>query len=651
MSGSIGGKRIRREEVQPTLDRYIERVLSKMPGFVSAQITGSYNAGTRKDHGDIDLAVHIKGTNVAQVKKAFKAHLDGLDLPEFVTGKNQGKKSQLYGAIVTCGFPIFGREDDYVQIDNIIVTNENEQRFQRQFLDLDAAKQGLVMGYMRTILHHKDADKILDHIGLVDLPKPGANQEYEFVLSSAGLSFRLVTLNADMRETNREELWRSANWDLVEYILDPLDLSKSYEELLDQVAKIVKNDNRSKRRIVGIMKSMIKVGPGEVGTPKGDGKIAAIERAETILKEECKMVSLYDYLIFEKVFGGPEIFKHNYLNDVIDTLCTKDVIRLGNNGEEIYQIPVEIQGDLKRDFDSTTIGDYKDFDKIIKKHNLKCTWTKIFKGDFSGYANGLASKNQGNAFETYYVNNFDEIYRQDLEDVLKVDLTGAQISLVGGDNTKRPLLISGKKLYLGVQNPEAIGSLLKDVVIKTEDADYNISLKSGEKVALSNIGIKELFPEKIFKEYVKTGEFIPKSKNGVDGQLLLDMFGIDGKKMAEVFNNYKGRVKRSVKDEVDVTDIVKSGCFMDFLDTVVGCGYVMVHKIRNKIHIHDIRTLSDMKKFIGNLQHAKVLYPNDGGAKRIDVIIETTGLKLDFEIRSKHGQIYPDQVICGYHVK
>ena len=59
MSGSIGGKRIRREEVQPTLDRYIERVLSKMPGFVSAQITGSYNAGTRKDHGDIDLAVHI----------------------------------------------------------------------------------------------------------------------------------------------------------------------------------------------------------------------------------------------------------------------------------------------------------------------------------------------------------------------------------------------------------------------------------------------------------------------------------------------------------------------------------------------------------------------------------------------------------------
>ena len=303
MSGSIGGKRIKREEVQPTLDKYISQVLSKVPGFVSAEITGSYNAGTRKDHGDIDLAVHIKGTNVAQVKKEFKAQLDTMDLPEFVFGKNQGKKSQMYGAIVTCGFPIAGREEDYVQIDNIIVTNENEQKFQRKFLDLDAAKQGLIMGVMRVILHYKNADKILNEIGLVDLPKPSGNQEYEFVLSSAGLSFRLVTLNSEMKEVAREELWRSANWDLVEYILNPLDLTKSYEELLNQIAKMVKNDNRSKRRIVGIMKSMIRVGPGEVGTPKGDSKIAAIERAETMLKENQYIPNLYTFVMENSIIG------------------------------------------------------------------------------------------------------------------------------------------------------------------------------------------------------------------------------------------------------------------------------------------------------------------------------------------------------------
>lgn len=296
MSGSIGGKRIKREEVQPTLDNYINKVLSKFPGFVSAQITGSYNAGTRKDHGDIDLAVHIKGTDVKTVKKNFKNFLDSLDLPKFVMGNKKGEKSQLYGAIVTCGFPISGREEDYVQIDNIIVTNENEQKFQKKFLDLDAAKQGLIMGYIRTILHHKDTAKILNHIGLQDLPKLSGNQEYEFVLSSAGLSFRLVTLTAEMKESSREELWRSANWDIVEYILDPLDLSDSYEALLEKIGKIVRNDNRSKRRIVGIMKSMIRVGPGEVGTPKGDGKIKAIERAETVLKES-NMMNLKDLVL------------------------------------------------------------------------------------------------------------------------------------------------------------------------------------------------------------------------------------------------------------------------------------------------------------------------------------------------------------------
>ena len=298
MSGSIGGKRIKRSEVQPTLDRYIEKVLKGFPGFVSAQITGSYNAGTKTDHGDIDIAVHIKGNDIKTIKKNFKNYLDGLSdelTPKFIFGRNEGKKSQLYGAIVTCGFPIYGRPDDYVQIDNIIVTNENEQRFQKEFLDLDAAKQGLIMGLIRVILHHKDPNKILDYIGLVDLPKLSGNQEYEFVLSSAGLSFRRVTLSSDIKEVSRDELWRSANWDIVKYILSGINLKDSYEDILDQVYNLVKRDRRSRERIIGIMKSMIKVGPGEVGTPKGIGKENAIRLAEEKLGIG-KLIDLKNYI-------------------------------------------------------------------------------------------------------------------------------------------------------------------------------------------------------------------------------------------------------------------------------------------------------------------------------------------------------------------
>ena len=361
MSGSIGGKRIKRAEVQPTLDNYIEKVLKGFPGFVSAQITGSYNAGTRADHGDIDIAVHIKGSDIKTVKKNFKAYLDGLSdelTPKFVFGRNEGKKAQLYGAIVTCGFPISGRPEDYVQIDNIIVTNENEQRFQREFLDLDAAKQGLVMGLIRVILHHKNADKILDHIGLVDLPKLSGSQEYEFVLSSAGLSFRRVTLGNDMREVSRDELWRSANWDLVEYILSDFDLKQPYEELLEQVAKMVKNNERSRRRIVGIMKSMIKVGPGEVGTPKGIGKENAIKLAAETLNV-FESVSLRDYIMENMNFTKLEDLK-KYLIDEI---------------EKSDESKLDVLNNIRSIIDKGVIG--KESKHYFIARDLDCCWKSI----------------------------------------------------------------------------------------------------------------------------------------------------------------------------------------------------------------------------------------------------------------------------------
>ena len=283
MSGSIGGSRILREEVQPTLNNYINNVLKGFPGFVSAQITGSYNAGTKKDHGDMDLAVYIDGNDIKKIKKDFKSYLESLNdslTPKFIFGRNKGKKAQMYGTIVTCGTPIMGREDCYVQVDNIIVNSKEAQRFQKEFLDLDAAKQGLLMGLIRVILNYRNFNTILNRIGIIDLPGLGWNQEYEFVLSSAGVSLRRVTLNEEMKEVSRDELWRSCDWDIVEFIINGFDFSQSYEDLLEKVATMTIGDNRSRRRIIGIMKSMINVGVGEVGTPKGDAKENAIKLVE-----------------------------------------------------------------------------------------------------------------------------------------------------------------------------------------------------------------------------------------------------------------------------------------------------------------------------------------------------------------------------------
>ena len=298
MSGSIGGHRINRGDVQPTLDDYIEKVLKPFPGFQDCAITGSYNAGTKKDHGDIDLVIYIDAKDLKALKKDFKAYLeklpDDITVP-FTTGKRQGDKAQLFGAIVTCGFPIHGTSDP-VQIDNILVTTRNDATFQRSFLNLNAQKQALFQGLVRVLLQHENPSSIFRHFELTDLPDPAAGQEYEFVLSTSGLSLRLVNLTSDFKEISRTEMWRSNNWGDVEWLLKDYNMDDDYESIIPIVAKRIR-DERSRKRIVGIMKSMIRVGPGEVGTPKGEAKEQGIRLAQQTLQVESRMEPLTTYLL------------------------------------------------------------------------------------------------------------------------------------------------------------------------------------------------------------------------------------------------------------------------------------------------------------------------------------------------------------------
>ena len=103
-----------------------------------------------------------------------------------------------------------------------------------------------------------------------------------------------MTLTSDFKELDRTELWRSNNWSDVEWLLHNYYVDE-YEDALELVAKNIKDD-RSRKRIVGIMKSMIRVGPGEVGTPKGDAKEAGIKLAQQKLQVE-SFTSLRDYLL------------------------------------------------------------------------------------------------------------------------------------------------------------------------------------------------------------------------------------------------------------------------------------------------------------------------------------------------------------------
>lgn len=321
MSGSIGADRIPRSAVQDTVDSYIKKVLSGFDGFRSAKITGSYNAGKKKDHGDIDLAVYIEGgdRDLRTVKKELLAYLQASpDTLAFKAGRNKGKKSQMYGQVVTCQVPIVGFKGLSVQVDNIVVLSEKDQEYTQNFLDADAAKQGLLMGLVRTVLLEENPDTVFKRMGIKKLPELAPNQEFEFVLSGSGLSLRKVTLE-DFKEVDREEVWRTNDWQDVVKLLKDYDLSQDFDHLLGQVKEKIQ-DARARRRIIGIMKSMINIGAGEKGTPKGDAKERAIIKASGTLgtldeaEEEKKgIIGLYGggfkpphkghYSIVEKLLG------------------------------------------------------------------------------------------------------------------------------------------------------------------------------------------------------------------------------------------------------------------------------------------------------------------------------------------------------------
>lgn len=359
-SGSIGGNRILRADVKPTVEKYEKEVLQKFPGYKKCEITGSYNAGTKKDHGDIDLCIWIDSEeDIKKVKKEFKKHVEDLPdelTPKFRSGRNQGKKAQLYGSIVTCQIPIVGKEDEFVQIDNIIVLKPEELNFQKSFLNLNAQLQTFDTAIVRVAPDDKK-EKAFKHFGIADLPRLDTNQEFEFVLSSAGLSLRKVTLTDERKQKAKEEIWRSVNWENVIWLLDTiLDFKsdgKEYEEMLDRAAEVFKNDERARKRMCGVMKSMINIGPGEVGTPKGEAKEKGIKLAYDKLGVEMNENKI------ENNYFKPI---NKYLTESIDKYFSK---------QEIEKI--------KKDIDAKD-GQFIEFidDKVDKKLGCKAAYYDYF---------------------------------------------------------------------------------------------------------------------------------------------------------------------------------------------------------------------------------------------------------------------------------
>lgn len=373
----------------------------------------------------------------------------------------------------------------------------------------------------------------------------------------------------------------------------------------------------------------------------------------------------------ESSFGKADYDKHNgkYRKAVIDILRTPGAeLKLSNYGEDFITITDEMAVYFDEELSNTYVS-YDRFNEILKKYNLK--WSNIFKGAFSGYEKGLEGTNKGNAFEVTFAKNYEEIYQREIERQLNAE-TGSfapkngmqSIHSCGSLNNRRPLMMTNDgQIVVGDSDIASTGDKVADVKVDTvgRRGTINLSLKSGTTVSFCNAGVSKLFPASSFAKYLEDErngilEYHGGSANGMTGNDLLQFFGIDPIKFADVFVQYRNdkdskKIKSAKKYEEDVTQLIASNPnFYKFVCSVIGYDYILIHELGPDIHCYDLKSQEDLDNFIGRLEYAKVLYPINGEAKRIDIVVKYSNIIIKFNIRNKQSGIFPSHLMSDYTI-
>tara|TARA_R110001606_G_scaffold88448_4_gene199240 strand:- start:10657 stop:12576 length:1920 start_codon:yes stop_codon:yes gene_type:complete len=296
VSGVSGSDRISRKDFRKVLNRY-KRVISKFPGFKSVEPSGSFNSDKSKnDFGDMDLILHIESNKDKKELKQDLVKFFG-DMPDkiivpFTSKKYKGRKSYNSGEIVTISY-LQNVNNKTVQIDNIIALDKSEASFKKDFLDMTAQKQGLILGLMKVALVETPYTMLLTRLG-ISYTKLTEDQEYEFNLSSKEIQLRKVTYEpGTFKQKGRDVIWNSTEWCKVSDILYQFNLNLGFEDLAYEIKKKLKVI-RSKNRVAGIFNSMVSIKSGEVGTLKGEAKQEAISKVDQLFGEAKKYeVRLY----------------------------------------------------------------------------------------------------------------------------------------------------------------------------------------------------------------------------------------------------------------------------------------------------------------------------------------------------------------------
>lgn len=306
-------------------------------------------------------------------------------------------------------------------------------------------------------------------------------------------------------------------------------------------------------------------------------------------------------------------------------------------------------------FDKSSIKNVKVIRSLQEEIDLKKFKTSFKLGWGNGSRGSGGSNNKGLLFERelsddlklYMSEGIDSVkkYKVAINDILQYVPKGYyvhEIKDMGELNQKRPLTITNTSITAGVKLANwDIGKTVTDISIICKNKAGNeiplhLSLKMGGTVSFINVGVTKV---------LKQTEMQTGLVKDLKGKKLLELFDIDNAKFCAIFNSYTG--KGSGKEEVDVTKHLKnSSLFKEFMKSVIGYGYILVHKIGSKVHVLDM-TEKKMNSLI-SVKKATILYPKNGSAKRIDISIEMNGIKIKINLRNSGGKIYPSHIFADY---
>lgn len=289
MSGAAGGSRIKKEDLKATIRDYRDNVLKPLGLDKSYTITGVRSRPEKEIFGDIDVVVSFPEGDKKELKQTLASFIEQVNkIPEIPQKKN--KKYFIHGSIVSILYPIYGKENEYVQIDNIVTASEEEGKFTYKMLDLPAQEQGLALGLVKAVFSELDQnqiDELFKDLGLSNVEKPGEDEEYDFNLNPSELSLKIVKKGT----SNGKTIWTSNKFSDIKTVLSALGIDIEKDKFDTIVSKIKKFKNRrSIDRLKGMYARNIRVGDAEVGLEKGIKKQQSLDTVNALQEKHNTLV-------------------------------------------------------------------------------------------------------------------------------------------------------------------------------------------------------------------------------------------------------------------------------------------------------------------------------------------------------------------------